>query len=308
MDINVNLDNGTLRTTHTPGFCPPSECSASAGRIIFGYNNDLLPNTILNWNITNGGRIEMEGKMTWGNPDFLEEPDDPTSGHNPGIGMHMTVNNGTLDLTGGRLYDDFFGQVNGEMVFFYEWNGAAGTPKNEDYRLNFTGPGQIIVDSGLHVIEQTSTGAFVPKNGLAPNNYASITYQDLWNLGILQANGQSGLTGATFGNYFTVSGAPDEVDEFGGLVVDNSNYTLTSLLAPPGLEGDHNGDGAVNAADYVAWRKRPGAYGGDPDGYDLWRENFGEPASGSGGGVPEPAGLMLGIFAIVALSVRRFRL
>jgi hypothetical protein len=46
---------------------------------------------------------------------------------------------------------------------------------------------------------------------------------------------------------------------------------------PPGLDGDHNEDGAVDAADYVAWRKDPSAY--EPDGYGTWREHFGEPAS-----------------------------
>src|SRR4030095_3770800 len=104
---------------------------------------------------TNGARIEMEGKMTWGNPNFLETPvDNPSTGHNPGVGMHMTINNGTLDLTGGNIYDDFFGLVNGELVFFYEWNGVANSAKNESYKINFTGPGSIIVDNGLFVVEQ----------------------------------------------------------------------------------------------------------------------------------------------------------
>jgi hypothetical protein len=39
-----------------------------------------------------------------------------------------------------------------------------------------------------------------------------------------------------------------------------------------GLPGDINGDGVVDAADYVAWRKD----GGTQDDYDTWRAHFGQ--------------------------------
>jgi hypothetical protein len=74
---------------------------------------------------------------------------------------------------------------------------------------------------------------------------------------------------------------------------------------PPGVPGDFNSDGKVDAADYVIWRKNTGnnALPND-DGlttqaarFDLWRSNFGEMAgggSGAGGGaVPEPGSIAL---------------
>ncbi len=56
--------------------------------------------------------------------------------------------------------------------------------------------------------------------------------------------------------------------------------------------GDFNGDGSVNAADYVVWRKTDGG----STGYNNWRTNFGETV-GSGGAatVPEPTGIVFAI-------------
>jgi hypothetical protein len=72
------------------------------------------------------------------------------------------------------------------------------------------------------------------------------------------------------------------------------NLTVTDI--PSTLTGDHNSDGKVNAADYVAWAVNPGGHGGTPGGYNDWRGNFG---AGSGAGalvdsaVPEPTSLLL---------------
>jgi hypothetical protein len=78
-------------------------------------------------------------------------------------------------------------------------------------------------------------------------------------------------------------------------------------LLSQGLDGDINGDGRVDAADYVSWRKNSGT----SIGYNTWRQNFGKVAAGAGAAlgdnsasVPEPsciALLILGHFA------RRFK-
>lgn len=293
--IDITLDNGTLRRTN-------SGTSQSGGKIIFGYHNELLPDQKININVVNGGKIESAGKMIFGEPDLA-----PDVGHNSGIEVAMTINNGTLDLTGGADYPDYFGLANGELLFFYEYGTDAMVypvvgPFNEKYSINFTGPGSIIVDNGIYVAAKDSAGAFNPLGG-APDLFTPLTYETLWSLGILQANGQSGMTGATFGTYFTTTGT-----------TGMANYTLTSLVAPPGLTGDYNDDNAVNAADYVLWRNDPASYGG-AGGYNTWRANFGATSgagSGSGlgaGAVPEPVGAMLGIvgLALTALGWRHQR-
>jgi hypothetical protein len=76
-----------------------------------------------------------------------------------------------------------------------------------------------------------------------------------------------------------------------------------------GLDGDYNGDDAVNAADYVLWRKNPAAFG-NASGYDTWRQNFGSSLPGAGGGaVPEPTSITFLVLAgLCALARRRRRL
>lgn len=93
------------------------------------------------------------------------------------------------------------------------------------------------------------------------------------------------------------------------------------------LVGDYNGDGTVNAADYVVWRKQQGttasglAADGNGDGtvgaadYNIWRANLGNSLSGSGtgsgllisGAVPEPATAALAGAALVVIAARAAR-
>jgi hypothetical protein len=84
-----------------------------------------------------------------------------------------------------------------------------------------------------------------------------------------------------------------------------TTWADVSPTAAPGQPGDHNGDGVVDAADYVAWRKLniDGA-----QGYDDFVENFGEPSPGAGGGaVPEPSATALLLIAMffACWTVRR---
>jgi hypothetical protein len=67
--------------------------------------------------------------------------------------------------------------------------------------------------------------------------------------------------------------------------------TVTNVVEPP-LPGDYNGNGTVDAADYVLWRNggplqndtTPASVG--PEDYDVWRANFGR-TFGSGASLAE---------------------
>jgi hypothetical protein len=94
------------------------------------------------------------------------------------------------------------------------------------------------------------------------------------------------------------------------------------VIPLPGVHGDYNNNGVVDAADYVVWRDRlgqnvtipndmtPGNVGtGD---YTVWRMNYDRTlGSGSGAvllGVPEPAGIVIALIGVSILgSARRKR-
>ena len=73
-----------------------------------------------------------------------------------------------------------------------------------------------------------------------------------------------------------------------------------------GGAGDYNANSTVDGGDYVLWRKLSGPSGS----YTLWRSNFGKPpGSGSGldngGGVPEPASVVLILLGLASLWLCR---
>jgi hypothetical protein len=112
---------------------------------------------------------------------------------------------------------------------------------------------------------------------------------------------QPDLLFGAFGNVMFLGDTTATVnyDVANGVVFLN-NFMSTE---PPGIVGDYNDNGTVDAADYVLWRKHngtttvlpndstPGIV--SPADYDDWRANFGRM---SGGGslaqaVPEPEGI-----------------
>ncbi|HEX5445629.1 MAG TPA: hypothetical protein VFW87_17510 [Pirellulales bacterium] len=105
----------------------------------------------------------------------------------------------------------------------------------------------------------------------------------------------------------------------GGLMWNASRLAAAGVLSVQ-LAGDYNGNGVVDTADYIVWRKALGQSGvglaadGDADGnvnegdYDVWRMNFGQTATAAAtsinaaAAVPEPAALILALLALTAFA------
>jgi hypothetical protein len=108
----------------------------------------------------------------------------------------------------------------------------------------------------------------------------------------------------------------------GDLFKYNTGAPFIGGSVSPELLGDYNKDGAVDAGDYIIWRKTTGQYvtrfdaaDGDGDGiidegdYIVWRQRFGTTSGPGGAGLatPEPNAVVLAFIAAVVrlLSTHR---
>lgn len=95
--------------------------------------------------------------------------------------------------------------------------------------------------------------------------------------------------------------------------------------AAPGLLGDFNGDGMVDAGDYTLWRNHFGesevvlSGNGDSSGvvdhrdYEIWKGNFGTSSAlhaAPSSTIPEPSSILLALTAVglAGLQLRNHRL
>jgi hypothetical protein len=122
---------------------------------------------------------------------------------------------------------------------------------------------------------------------------------------IFAVGGTADLSDATFEVRNLAPGFMfDITPSAGGIMMTALN---DGVFVPDTILGDFNGDGVVDAADYVVWRKS----GASPEGYDEWRANFGSIAGAAASlmdaSVPEPQGMTLFAISLCAISALRER-
>jgi hypothetical protein len=119
----------------------------------------------------------------------------------------------------------------------------------------------------------------------------------------------------TYSNTFSGNSTPTPFYDYNQLMYRLDLASIPNLF--PRLDGDFNGDGIVDTADYVVWKK---TFGSDSQlvadasrnalvdlaDYNIWRSKFGD--LGSAGGpplsIPEPSNwLLLAVVAIAAVSL-----
>jgi hypothetical protein len=185
--------------------------------------------------------------------------------------------------------------------------------------LNVNGPMSLGAGSEL-VFALAGTTRATGTSG--PGQYSAINATTAAFNGKLTIQLAGGFTPAA-GNQFQVISTSTATGAFGSIVLPTLpaglawgvNTTSTGVLLSVNsgsLPGDFNGDGKVDAADYVRWRKTNGSAAA----YNTWRANYGR-VSGFGAGAvqaaaaPEPTTILLLTFGFVIALVRarpiRFR-
>jgi hypothetical protein len=147
--------------------------------------------------------------------------------------------------------------------------------------------------------------------------------------GVVVGAGEAGVADATMTfpvNFFDVGfdslriGGPSGIGSAGAGATgfDNILVKLVDVVTPGG-SADFNGNGMIDAADYVLWRNNEGSTTGtqatgDANGdtnvnqadYDIWRATFGSSVSGgaalgAAAAVPEPSSIIMASLGLIAL-------
>jgi T5SS/PEP-CTERM-associated repeat protein len=293
-NLLVGRDGGPAGTQGTGTFNQTSGTVNVANNVFLGdFDNSEGVYRISGGSLTVTGNLSVGGALASNAPADRVEPD----GNNGPQGQALNAD-GTFIVSGSSGVIDVganFLANAGDKSSFRSDPFIPGADNTSTLVFEiFNGSGTSLIDvAGVAdldgaVIDLDLLGGFTPSIGATFN--------------LLEASSFGSTGTGTTENVGTGEGfslAAEDTGSFSLAVVAGAGVEIlrATFLGAAGLTGDYNEDGVVDAADYVAWRKNPSAFGGNPNGYNQWRQNFGEsnPGAGSGGatGVPEPASWML---------------
>jgi Aspartyl protease len=214
---------------------------------------------------------------------------------------------GRIELNGGTLDTQFVsiegGALAGSGEVFAGTGPLHGVVRNLSGRIEPGDPiGALAIDGDLShqsggtlAIDLAGTTAITEYDRLAVDRFAFLA-------GTLEVS-LLGFTPSVGAMFTVLTAGRGVVGEFDNLLLPSAyqwditygtNDVMLTVVAES-LAGDFNGDGAVDTADYVVWRKN----GGSQQDYLSWKTNFGGTlagggsASGSTANVPEPACMVL---------------
>ena len=324
----INLQGGTAE------FSQPLT-NGTAGQIL-GRGTILIGGT----GLTNNGNIALSSGIT----DVFGDVNNATGSAIKGI----TVS-GNADVT---FWDDVTNGIGSlfkvssgsSATFFGTYGGAGISGTGNTYFESDVTPGfsPATVEFGGNVSLGSTANLKIELGGTIPGGqFDQVHVSGQLSLGGTLSVALIDLGAGTFapqaGNSFDILNWGSLASTFSainlpslaGLVWNTSQLYTTGVLSvvSPGLPGDYNNNGVVDAADYTVWRDTLGQTGGglaadgnnngsiDDGDYTVWKTNFGHHAPGAGSSanasanaaVPEPATIVLLIFAVAGRYLRRGR-
>jgi len=266
-------------------------------------NPEPQPQVLARWTFETSGAFISGTGATFG-------PLAPEEGSGQARGTHASASTTWSSPVGNGSFESFSSDrwaVGDYYQFQVSTAGMEDVTLTLDHASSNTGPRDFRIDYSTNGIDFIPSGITysVLANASPNTTWNSTTYLPQYSFNfdlssLAELNDQSNIYLRLVMNS-TVSANGGTVGTSGTSRVDNVTVWGTPLV---GLPGDFNGDGAVNAADYVFWRKS----GGTAEQYNMWRANFGAANSGSGAArsatVPEPGAWLLVLLAGCLMPLR----
>jgi hypothetical protein len=253
--------------------------------------------------------------------------------YKPGTKMAITEYNygGGNHISGAIAEADVLGIFGKKDVYAATWWNIEGAGNTDftfaalDMFRNYDGAGGRFGDTSVNAMTSNDANSAVYAATDANNpNRMTLLAINRTNQPLTAAIAIADDNRFTTAQVYQLTGAQAASIRAADLAVGASNQfnylmpamSVTTLVLST-LSGDYNADGAVNAADYVVWRKNLGSAAvlgnGDDtagvgiDDYVRWREHFGQTTAGAAGSlgdfseVPEPkcgALLLIGLIQL----------
>jgi hypothetical protein len=222
----------------------------------------------------------------------------------------VTFEYGVPGTPGFKVGDVVFSPQNNIVLLIDPASGNAQLQNQSNFDVNIdalliTSTKNVLDPVGWNGLAESGVAGWM--SGAAANN--RLAEGNLTGSTLLAANGGMRSLGKPI-NQAMLNDETDVVLEYhiaGGGAVSVTGGVQFGSMAPAGVQGDYNGNGTVDAADYVLWRnggplQNDPTPGIQPADYDFWRGRFGATAgsaSASASSVPEPT---TGILFVIASS------
>ena len=231
-------------------------------------------------------------------------------------GQEVATYRSAVDLGDGNVFQFYRGVLlpeGDQSLYFPTPTSNAARTDLHDINNNgiIAGSAVIVAYDAQNVAQLYDVGLTVDRNEILTKTADQVHYENVQVPGGVCPISQTS-------NGPTCQRSVQQINDNGVIVgfYDNGDGIYRGFIGTPGVLGDYNGNGKVDAADYVLWRKGgPLQNEGDTPGtvnqadYTYWRSRYGA-TSGSGASlgsseVPEPSTLVYStVLLVMALSFR----